>query len=594
MEPRARFDDCTPGSEHSFALWGLERTILARRHEDVLPALTQVEDAVANGSWAAGFVAYEAAPAFDRALIVRAFDTHDAFCQLPLVWFGIFAYRQEVAPLVPRRASAPYQVSAWRAELDRSAYDEAIAAIREHIAAGDTYQVNHTFRLRAAFSGDPDELYRDLVLAQRGAHSASLDTGRYRVLSASPERFLRVDGDRIEVRPMKGTIRRGRWSGEDDEMAARLLTSEKERAENLIIVDLLRNDLGRVARFGTVHVDDLLALERYETLWQLTSTISARLTPEATLSDVFTALFPPGSVTGAPKARTMEIISELERSPRGVYCGAIGFVAPRGVVADFSVAIRTVVIDAVEGIAEYGVGGGITWDSSAEAEFEEARLKAQLLVERRPDFELLETLRWESESGFVLLEEHLARLARSALYFGFSVRTELVVEALEKAVAGYLDPLRVRLTVGRDGSVSTSSTVADEPFLGLPGHGAALRVAVSTEPIATSDVFLFHKTTNRAAYDRRLRPHADVDDVLLVNDRGEVTESTIGNVAVRLGDRWWTPPVDAGCLGGTYRAALLRDGVLGERPISVGEVATADEVAVINSVRGWRVVTLVG
>ncbi len=595
MNPCARFDDHTPGSEHSFALRGLERTVIARQRDEVLDALGEVERAAEAGRWVAGYVAYEAAPGFDQSLVVRDRTPQDPFADLPLVWFGVFERREQLEPFSIRRGGSPYQVSPWQPELSRLEYDEAVAVIRERISAGDATQVSHTFRLRAAFSGDPQEMYRDLVLAQRGAHSASFDCGRYRVLSASPERFFRIESGRVAVTPMKGTIRRGRWSEEDDDLAARLLTSAKDRAENLMIVDLVRDELGRVAVPGTVHVDELLAVERYETLWQLTSNVTAELAAEAGLADVLTALFPSGSVTGSPKARAMAIVRELEPSPRGVYGGAIGYVAPApaGGIAEFSVGIRTVVIDIEEGLAEYGVGGAITWASEAEDEFEEARLKARLLVERRPGFDLVETLRWEPGSGFMLLDSHLGRLARSALFFGFAADLELLREALDKEVAGHGEARAVRLVLRRDGTVETSSALLTESFNTDVADAPAVKIALCEDPVESTDVFLFHKTTHRSAYERRAAFRSDVDEVVLTNEHGEVTEAVDANIAVRFGDRWWTPPVDAGCLGGTYRQRLIGDGVLRERPIAAHELFAADGVALIDSVRGWRRAVLV-
>ena len=595
MFPCARFDDLTPGREQSFSLEGLQEAVVARRLDDVIPALRRVADLTRRGMWAGGFVSYEAAPAFDAALVVRERLLNDPFRSLPLVWFGVFSRREPVEALQPRTIHpAPYHASAWMPDVDRHDYDRAIGTIRDLIASGDTYQVNHTFRLRAAFSGDPFELYRDLVLAQRGSYAACFDTGRHRVVSASPERFFRLHDRRIEMRPMKGTTRRGRWPAEDRALAAILVASEKERAENLMIVDLLRNDLGRIAEFGSVDVEALLELERYETVWQLTSQIAATLRDDADVAEVFTALFPSGSVTGAPKARTMEIIAELEPSPRGVYCGAIGYLAPPdsdGPRAEFNVAIRTMVIDEEEGVAEYGTGGGITWDSVATAEYEEARLKAALLVERRPDFSLVETLRWQGDQGFWWLEEHLDRLGSSADHFGFRLDTAAVRSILEETVATASGSRIVRLELDRSGA--TTVTVLDDDLAPIDtAVNGPVRLGVAEHAISSQNVFLFHKTTHRRVYETRRAQRPDVDDVILVNEHGDVTETTIANLVVRRGDAWVTPPVDVGLLGGVYRRVLLEKGDIVEGRVAVGELRHA-ELAVVNSVRGWRPATLV-
>ncbi len=591
--PRARFDDLTPGHERCFTFHGRRATVVARTLDDVIPALREVEEATRAGLWAAGYVSYEAAPAFDPALPVRTPEPREPFRHMPLVSFGLYLRREDCDELEPRSLHpAPYTMSAWTPEIDRSEYDRGVAAIRDAIAAGETYQVNYTMRLRAAFSGDPGELYRDLVLAQRGGHAACIDAGRYQVVSISPEKFFRIDGNRIEVRPMKGTIRRGRWPEEDDSLADALRRSEKDRAENLMIVDLLRNDLGRIAEFGSVGVDSLLDLERFETVWQLTSQVSARLRPRTRLRDVFRALFPSGSVTGAPKIRTMAYIAALEHSTRGVYCGAVGYVAPAGAPgpeAEFNVAIRTVLVDEHEGLAEYGVGGGITWDSDSAGEYEEARVKAQVLVERRPEFLLIETLRWEPERGYLYLTDHLERLAASAAYFGFPYDQEALTSCIAAAAEDSSEPRRVRLVLARDGACRAEAEEPVPPWLDGPeAGGEPIVVAVDPIPVTSSNVFLFHKTTQRKVYEERIKRHPTMDDVVLQNERGEVTETTIGNLAVRFDGHWYTPPIGSGCLGGVYRQRMLDAGLLEERVVHVADLPHADEVAVLNSVRGWR------
>ena len=333
----------------------------------------------------------------------------------------MFEGREETVLPEPPPDQGDASTVAWAPSMTRSAYDAAIGRIHQHIAAGETYQVNFTLRLRAEVDGDPRGLYRDLCFAQRGAYAGYLDTGRFRVLSASPELFFRIDGHRIETKPMKGTAPRGRWLAEDEEIRAALQGSVKERAENAMIVDLLRNDLGRVARAGSVTWTDVFAAERYETVWQLTSTVAADLRGDASLVDVFRALFPCGSVTGAPKVSTMGIVAALEHDPRGAYCGTVGYLAPAGAPgprARFNVAIRTVVHDAETAAAVYGVGGGITWDSQAGAEYDETVAKARVLTERRPPFRLLETLAHLPTGGYRRLDEHRRRLRASAAYLG--------------------------------------------------------------------------------------------------------------------------------------------------------------------------------
>jgi para-aminobenzoate synthetase/4-amino-4-deoxychorismate lyase len=404
-------------------------------------------------------------------------------------------------------------------------------------------------------------------------------------LSASPELFFRVEEDRITTRPMKGTAVRGRWDEEDQAIANRLVASEKDRAENAMIVDLMRNDLGRIAEPGSVRATRMFEPERYETVWQLTSTIEARLRRGLHLSDLFRALFPSGSVTGAPKVASMRLISELEDSPRGLYTGSIGYLAPAGrgePRANFNVAIRTVVLDAETRSAEYGVGGGITHGSSAAREFEELLAKAQVLTARRPTFELIETLGYDPGSGYSDLPEHLERVTASARYFGFRCDAQSVAAALSKVAASLNGRARVRLTLARDGTISLAT--AELP----PRVQGPLRLALDRDPVDPADMWLYHKTTRRAAYDRRRAARPDVDDVLLTNTRGEVTESTIANLAVRLDGTWVTPALDCGLLPGTRRSALLRTGRLVERRITLDELRAAEDLALVSSLRGWR------
>jgi para-aminobenzoate synthetase/4-amino-4-deoxychorismate lyase len=582
----ARFDDLT-GAEPSFRLVEPAGVLEATSPTEVPGVLEAAEAAAARGLWVAGFVAYEAAPGLDRALRVRPRDGVGPDAAVPLAWFGMFEGRQETVLPDPPEETEP-AAAAWTPSVDRGAYDAAIARIREHIAAGDTYQVNHTLRLHATVRGDPRGLYRDLCHAQRGAYGAYLDTGRHRILSASPELFFRLDGTAIETKPMKGTAPRGRWLAEDLGNRDRLQASVKDRAENAMIVDLLRNDIGRVAREGSVTWHDVFEAERYETVWQLTSTVRAELRPGTTLSEIFGALFPCGSVTGAPKVATMGIIAALEDAPRGVYCGTVGFVAPPatpGPRARFNVAIRTAVQDATDGRTIYGVGGGITWDSSAAAEYDETVAKARVLSARRPSFRLFETMLAPAGEPVRHLERHLRRLLDSATYFGFEADPEAIRAAVEERV----DPdrmMRLRLVLDRRGRIEVAAVPA-------PRHPDTVRVALDVEgPVDPADVFLFHKTTRRATYDDARARHPAADDVLLTNTRGEVTESTIANVAVRIDGAWWTPPVDAGLLAGIGRQVAIEAGGLTERPISVDTLRTAEEVALVSDNRGWRTATV--
>jgi para-aminobenzoate synthetase/4-amino-4-deoxychorismate lyase len=587
----ARFDDLTTAGA-SFRLAEPVGVLEATRPDEVAGVLGAAEGAAARGLWVAGFVAYEAAPGLDPALEVRSRDPDDAFARLPLAWFAMFERREQTALPEPQSEPAPAPAGAWKPSVDRATYDASIAEIRERIAAGDTYQVNHTLRLRSEVKGDERGLYRDLCFAQRGAYAAYLNLGRYRVLSASPELFFRLDDGTITTRPMKGTAPRGRWSEDDERIAAGLRGSVKDRAENAMIVDLLRNDLGRVAQPGSVRWSDVFDLERYETVWQLTSTVAASPRPDATLPDVFGALFPCGSVTGAPKIRTMQIIAALEDSPRGVYCGAVGYLSPPGSgapAARFNVPIRTVVLDSETATAEYGVGGGITWDSRAAGEYDEVIAKARVLTSRRPRFDLYETMRHEPGEGLIHLGRHMARLRGSAAYFGFAFDEDEVGRALRTELVAWSDAsARVRVSVDRRGAVTVKATA-------LPAPVEPVRLALDTaEPVDPSDPMLFHKTSLRRRYEEASARHPDADDVLLTNTRGEITESTIANVALLLGERWVTPALDCGVLPGIGREIALEEGGLEEAVVRVEDLRPAQRLALVSDVRGRREALLVG
>jgi len=423
-----------------------------------------------------------------------------------------------------------------------------------------------------------------LCLSQRAAYCAYLQYDRHRILSASPELFFELSGGLLKTRPMKGTLPRGRWTEEDDRHVRRLQDSAKDRSENLMIVDLLRNDLGRISTAGSVRVERLFEIERYDTLLQMTSTISSRLSPNVSLKDLFSALFPCGSITGAPKVRTMQILSRLEDRPRGVYTGCIGLISP-GPEAVFSVAIRTLWLDQDRGVAEFGVGGGITHDSTAEGEYEECLTKAKFLTEERPEFDLLETLLWE-EGEYFLLERHLQRLRDSARYFRHHYCEEGILQALAR-LSRQLGPgkYRVRLLLSRDGLLRCEhKPLSREAASGPP------RIAFAREPVDSRNVFLYHKSTHRANYENRAASRPDLDDVILINERGEITESTIANVAVVLNGTWWTPPIECGLLPGVYRAELLEQGKLQEKVLRPEDLERAEAIYLLNSVRrAWQV-----
>ncbi len=549
------------------------RILRADTGADVLPALAGVEAANAAGLWAAGFVAYDAAPAFDPALAV-----HPSAAGL-LLWFGLFEAPERM-PASWRPMAAPPPPIDWRSSSSATAHAGAVEDIRACIARGETYQVNLTHRLRSPAPDDPFALFAAMVRAQRGRHAAWIDSGDLALASASPELFFALDGSRIVSRPMKGTAPRGPDTESDRRIAAGLATSAKNRAENLMIVDMVRNDLGRIAVPGSVRVPRLHEVERYPTVWQMTSTVTAAT--HAPLTEIFRALFPAASITGAPKVQATRVIARLEDSPRGVYTGCIGWSGP-GRRAEFNVAIRTVRVDRRAGTAEYGTGGGIVWDSSPAAEFDECRTKALVLLGHEPPFSLLETMLWRPRGGFRLLNLHMARLADSADYFGTPLDPSAVRRALDGAAAGWpARPHRVRLLVDPDGAPSVEASPFDPRAERRPW-----RVTLAAGSVDSADRFLRHKTTHRTAYDAARAARPGFDDVLLWNERGEVTESTFANVAVRLGARWITPAAGCGLLRGTFREWLLRRGAIREGIVRREDLAGAGEIRLLNSLRGW-------
>ena len=548
--------------------------ITAWRPDEVKTALQEVETAVnAQQFYAAGFMTYEAAAAYDLA--VHSPTTND----LPLLWFGLYESPESI-PSPPVAAQTGYTIGDWRSALATDAYAAAITRIKDFIARGETYQVNYTFPLQTDFSGDPYALFIDLMQAQEAQYSAYIDLGRHAICSASPELFFALNGENILTRPMKGTAGRGLTQADDQHQIEWLRHSAKNRAENVMIVDMLRNDLGRVAQIGSVAAPQLFTVERYPTLLQMTSTVTAR--SKAPFTEIMAALFPCASITGAPKIRTAQIIRELEIGPRGVYTGAIGFFGPQR-QAQFNVAIRTVVVDRPSQKAVYGVGSGIVWDSDADQEYAECRLKSQVLLQKRPSFDLFESMLWTPDEGYFLLDYHLARLAASADYFNFAFDLHAVRRTLTKLAKTLSQPQKIRLIVQRDGAITSQAVSLEFGAMVEP-----VRVGLAAEPINSQSVWLYHKTTRRDNYTAARASRPDCDEAILWNERGALTEASSANVVLKLEGKLWTPPVADGLLAGTMRAFLLANGRIRERTLTIADLKRCEEIYLINSVRKWR------
>jgi para-aminobenzoate synthetase/4-amino-4-deoxychorismate lyase len=569
---RARFD-FTGVIPEPVTFTSPESVIVARTVEEVLPALAQAESALAAGRHVAGWVAYEAAPALDPALVTRTPG------DVPLVRFGVFRERDVTTPLVPVAPTGP--LPQWHSAVDAAAHAAGVAAIRDAIARGDTYQINYTFPLLADVPTGTDftAMYRYLAASARAPYSACLETDEWAVVSLSPELLFHCDGRTLVTRPMKGTARPGRWAEEDLAVAHTLRRSEKNRAENVMIVDLCRNDLSRVCRWGTVETTGLCEVERYPTVWQMVSTVRGELRDGSGLTDIFRAVFPAGSITGAPKTSSMRLIAALETTPRGVYCGAIGFASPDG-TSVFNVAIRTMTVERSSGRATYSVGGGITWDSLAVDEHAEALQKAACLSPS-PPLGLIETFRADAGTP-VRLEHHLARLTASAAFLGIPCDAARILDAINAHLSSLLPSPshRVRVVLQANGE----STVTSTPYAPVIGP---VDLALSTTPVDSRDRRLCHKTTDRSVYERAASGRTDSFDTILWNERGEVTECTRGNLVVELDGALVTPPRECGLLNGVFRQELLDSGVVHERVVRVDDLACASRLWFINSLREW-------
>ncbi|HEV2561810.1 MAG TPA: aminodeoxychorismate synthase component I [Rhizomicrobium sp.] len=547
-----------------------ESVIVAHAPGDVPGALAALEAARQAGKYAAGYFSYE----LGYLLEPRLRPPLPAARAVPLLWFGIFNRAEEGIPATQARAYAGPLVHEW----DEAGYTARFARIHEWIAAGDIYQANLSFRSRFHFLGDPLALYLNLRAQSGAAHCAYIDDGERQILSLSPELFFDLSvGGKLTARPMKGTAARGVDFASDEIAKSDLQSSAKNRAENLMIVDLLRNDLGRVAETGSVKVANLFEVETYPTVHQMVSTIDAQLKPGMGVEELVRALFPCGSVTGAPKIRAMEVIREMETSPRGIYCGAIGHFAPDG-SANFNVAIRTLTICGNRG--ELGIGGAIVHDSNAPGEYAECLLKARYYEAGRKPLELIETLRHAPGEGFTRLELHLARMSRSAAAFGIPFDTQAAMRALEGAALS--TPARMRLTLNEDGKFNATSAVLsnDAPSL--------WKFAVSPIRIASSDQLQGYKTSWREIYDSEYARAAreGFDEIIFLNEKDEVVEASRTNIFARMGGTLVTPPLSSGALDGCLRRALIEEGQCNERILTLADLAHAEEIFLGNSLRG--------
>lgn len=591
----------TPEDHRSYLFLRPESRLVCKKTDQVDEFFKKAEDYLAQGYYLAGWFAYEFAYLLEPVLLK---NLENVQTDTPLASLGVFKephvfdhLRGSFAgagpwPVSTNAALADFQVADLRLNEEQERYFTNLRRIKSYIETGDTYQVNYTLKLLFSLSGMPEMLYKTLRRGQSVSYGAYLREGSHRVMSFSPELFFKKEKACCTVRPMKGTSRRGVTLDEDARSREFLQQDIKNRSENIMIVDLLRNDLGRICRPGTVTTESLFDIETYETLHQMTSTVKGTVAEGVSLEKIFRSLFPCGSVTGAPKIRTMQIIHELESSPRNIYTGAIGFITPTGEMK-FNVPIRTLVLQGNKG--EMGLGSGVVYDSDAQKEWDECNLKGRFLSSPAPDFQLIETMLWQPGSGFWLLPEHLERLEQSAAYFGFHCAKAQIMEQLLRLAGNFAEiPQRVRLTLAKDGSTHLSATAcARSPISVLPEKPSVenlARVKFAESAVDTNSPYTYHKTTLRDLYDRE-RQKALAEgyfEVFFTNTGGEVTEGSITNIFIRKNGKIFTPPLASGLLNGVFRRYFLKNCSLPieEKILRPQELLEADAIYAGNSVRG--------
>ena len=534
--------------------------------KEVKHLLAEVEAYQNQGYYAVGYVSYEAAPAFETKFEVIDGPLMSEY----LLYFTIHETVQtEPIPLTYEPISLP---ESWQELTSAEEYKAAIEQIHHHIRQGDTYQVNYTVQLQQKLTADPFAIYNRLVVEQNAHYNAFIQHDDVTIISISPELFFKKDGDRLTTRPMKGTTNRGLTTETDLKQAQWLAQDQKNRSENMMIVDLLRNDMNRISKIGSENVKRLCQVEQYSTVWQMTSTIETQLLPNSSLSDVFQALFPCGSITGAPKIATMEIINKVEKQPRGVYCGAIGILVPQG-PSIFNVAIRTLQMEGTKAV--YGVGGGITWDSKWEAEYEETKQKAAVLYRQNPRFDLISTGRVH-QGKLLFLEEHMKRLQESSRYFDYPFNKEKVKKQVEDLCQSldFDTDYRLKMSLAKDGEL----TFEHNQLTGLADDFCQARLVEQTYPLDSP--YTYFKTSYRPHIS--LGPHEQI----YYNQKKELLETSIGNLVLKIEDQLYTPPIRLGLLNGIYRQNLIANNQVTERVLTLDNLKQTQAIYGCNAVRG--------
>jgi para-aminobenzoate synthetase / 4-amino-4-deoxychorismate lyase len=546
-----------------------QHCFIAHNYSDILPIVDEIERHLDEGGYSAGYLSYDAAPAFDDAFVKKK------EIEIPLCFFGIFE-----KPSIFTIPDEHFKNFAFHSigNITKKEFDSSFSKIKSYIRQGLTYQVNYTHKEHFRFRGDPFSFFLSLIKEQPTPYAAYLETDEWAICSASPEVFFILNGENIICKPMKGTIARGKDPAADSRQKRHLQHSIKDKAENVMIVDMIRNDLSRIAEPGSVSVKSLYDVEPYSTLWQMTSTVEAKT--DKSLSRILKALFPCASITGAPKIKTMQIIDELETEARNIYTGAIGLLKPDRHM-QFSVAIRTALIHKNEHHMEYGIGSGIVWDSIADAEFDECQLKFKVISNTSIAFELLETMLLEPDTGYYLLDYHIERIAKSARYFGWPFDERKLREMLSRLLP-VEKRFKVRLLLSSSGEIKIQKSVLLAKSTAIP----ILRIAQNS--VHSDNIFLHHKTTHRSIYQAAQKNIKECDDIVLWNEFEQITETTICNIVLEKDNQMLTPQISAGLLPGTMRQHLLDSGIIEEAVLSKDDLFNCDVVYVINSVQGMR------
>jgi len=581
---------CDKGNLKTYIFTSPVKSITCHKNRLIKSKLLDIEKYLSCGYHLAGFISYEAGLSFEKiSSLKQALD-------FPLLWFGVYKnpiifdhksnkfYKNKIldkllAKYIPSYAIS-HKVKNLKPNLKKHEYIKNIDAIKKLIEEGQTYQVNYTFKRKFNLQGDSESLFFNLCAKQSTPYTAFIRTSDKDILCLSPELFFKKEKDKIIVKPMKGTIDRGKDNTQDNINKRTLENSIKNRAENIMIVDLLRNDLGRISKTGSVKTNSLLDVEKYETLFQMTSSIESRLKARLSWYELFFNIFPSGSVTGAPKISTMKIIKKLEKEPRKIYTGSIGYIAPNK-ESTFNVAIRTILLDRNTKKGEIGIGSGIVYDSDGAEEYNECLLKSNFLTSKHKDFKLIETILWKNNK-YYLLNLHLNRLKESSFYFNYNYFKSRILKALGSQSQNFKPnkKYRVRLLLSKDGKIAISSSKIDK------FNTSNLKAIFSKKKVDSSNAFFYHKTTNRKLYDAEFKKAREKGffDVIFTNINGEVTEGAISNIVIRSKNRLYTPPVKSGLLNGVLRQHLLSN-KLKEKTLVKSDIFKADKVYLINSVR---------